>query len=441
MVHVPRRAFIIAVGSELLTPFRSDTNSLYLTAKLNDLGIDVVGKAIVGDRRAELAATIVETLPRTDILILTGGLGPTEDDVTRLAAADALGLPLDEDPAIVEYIRSRFARRNLEMPAVNRVQAQVLRGAAILSNPNGTAPGQWVEQGARIVVLLPGPPREMRPMIDAAIAERLEPLAGGARLYRRVLKIAGRTESHVEAVAQPVYSTFAAWDPPVATSILAAPGQIELHFTVRAATADQGAATLDRATREMLAVVGPDVFSTDGRSLEEVVGDLLRARRWRIGTAESCTGGLVASRLTDVPGSSDYMEVGVVCYSNQSKTVLLGVPPELIVEHGAVSEPVGQAMVEGLRDRTLADGGRLDVALAITGIAGPEGGTEQKPVGTVVVAVATASGTVVRRFLFPGGREQIKFQASQAALNLVRQLTSDGVADPTPRAGRRESQP
>jgi nicotinamide-nucleotide amidase len=412
---VPSRAFILAVGSELLTPFRTDTNSLYLTSKLNDLGIEVVGKSIVGDRRSELARTIVQVLRDVDLLVLTGGLGPTEDDVTRLAVAEALGLEVDDDPAIVEHIRRRFARRGMDMPAVNRVQAQVLRGAVVLANPNGTAPGQWLEHAGRIVVLLPGPPREMRPMIDAVLAERVAPHVGGSRLYRRVLKIAGRAESDVETVAQPVYSSFASWEPPVATSILAAPGQIELHFSVRAASAADGQAILDRATREMLAVVGPDVYSTDGRSLEHVVGDLLRARGWRIGTAESCTGGLIASRLTDIAGSSDYVHVGVVCYSNWSKEILLGVTPELIAEHGAVSEPVGQRMAEEMRTR-----GGVEVGVGITGIAGPGGGSDQKPVGTVVIAVATPAGTVVRRFLFPGGREQVKFQASQAALNMVR---------------------
>jgi nicotinamide-nucleotide amidase len=262
----------------------------------------------------------------------------------------------------------------------------------------------------------------MRPMIDAVLADRIEPLVGGARLYRRVLKIAGRTESDVEVVAQPVYSTFASWEPPVTTSILAAPGQIELHFAVRAASAGEGAEVLERATRNMMAVVGSDVYSTDGRSLERVVGDLLRGRGWRIATAESCTGGLVASRLTDVPGSSDYVELGVVCYSNLAKTILLGVPPEVIAEHGAVSEAVGIAMAEGMQERARAEGARVDVAVGITGIAGPGGGTGAKPVGTVVVAVAAPSGTAVRRLLFPGSREQVKFQASQAALNMVRQL-------------------
>jgi nicotinamide-nucleotide amidase len=412
----PRRAIIIAVGSELLTPFRTDTNSLYITSKLNDLGIEVAAKTIVGDRREALASVIRGALARVGLVILTGGLGPTDDDLTRLAVADATGLPLDEDPAIVETVRARFARRAMDMPAVNRVQAQVLRGAVVLQNPNGTAPGQWLEHEGAALLLLPGPPREMRPMLDAAFAAHLEPRAGGARVYRRVLKIAGRSESDVESVAQPVYSSWTAWAPAVSTSILAAPGQIELHVSVRAMTAGEGRAVLDRATAEMLAVVGADVYSTDGRSLEHVVGDLLRERGWRLATAESCTGGLVASRLTDIAGSSDYIDRGVVCYSNESKVDLLGVAAEAIAEHGAVSEAVGIAMAEGLRQRA-----RVDVAVGVTGVAGPGGGSELKPVGTVIIAVALPSGTAVRRFLFLGDRNQVKLQASQAALNTVRQ--------------------
>jgi nicotinamide-nucleotide amidase len=414
-VSLPRRAVIIAVGSELLTPFRTDTNSLHITSKLNDLGVEVVSKLIVPDRREELAATIVESLRRCDLVVLTGGLGPTDDDVTRLAASDALGLPLDEDPEIVERIRQRFARRGMEMPAVNRVQAQVLRGAAVLANANGTAPGQWVEYGRQIVALLPGPPREMRPMLEHVLAERLEPLARGVRLYRRVIKIAGRTESDVEQTTQPVYSRFAGWHPPVSTTILAAPGQIELHFSVRADHAEQAGMMLSRATSEIEAVIGEDIFSTDGRALEHVVGDLLRRRSWRIATAESCTGGLVASRLTDVSGSSAYVERGVVAYSNRAKTELLGVPEEMIRQHGAVSEPVGAAMATGMRA-----GAGVEIAVGITGIAGPTGGSDEKPVGTVVIAVASPAGVEVRRFLFPGGREQVKVFASQTALNMVR---------------------
>ncbi|HEY3382082.1 MAG TPA: competence/damage-inducible protein A [Vicinamibacterales bacterium] len=416
-----KRAIIIAVGSELLTPFRSDTNSLFITSKLNDIGIQVLAKLIVGDRRAELAAVIAGALSRTDLLVLTGGLGPTEDDVTRLAVADATGAAIEEDPAILERIRQRFAKRGLDMPAVNRTQAQVLCGATVLPNPNGTAPGQWLEHEGTAIVLLPGPPREMRPMFDAVVAERLAPLTSGARLYRRVLKIAGRSESAIEELAQPVYSTWTEWQPPVSTSILAVPGQIELHFSVSASSVAEGNTTLARATDEMLAVLGDDVYSTDGRPLEQVVGDRLREHGWRVATAESCTGGLVASRLTDVAGSSDYVDRGVVCYSNRAKTELLGVPAELISAHGAVSEAVGVAMAHGIRERA-----GVEVAVGITGVAGPGGGSAEKPVGTVVIAVVWPGGDAVHRFQFLGGRESVKFQASQAALNLLRHLAGGG---------------
>jgi nicotinamide-nucleotide amidase len=423
----PRRAVIIAVGAEMLTPFRTDTNSLFITARLNEIGIEVFAKLIVGDARESVASLVSGALQRADLVILTGGLGPTADDVTRLGAADALGVAIDEDPVIVERIRARFARRGLEMPEVNRTQAQVLRGAVVLANPNGTAPGQWFERDGRAVVMLPGPPREMKPMFEAVVAEHLAPRTAGARLYRRMLRIAGRTESHVEEIAEPIYSAWLSRTPPISTSILAAPGQIELHFSVRSDSAESGEAALDRATDEMIGALGADVFSTDGRTLEQVVGDRLRAKGWRVATAESCTGGLVASRLTDVPGSSDYVDRGVVCYSNAAKVDLLGVPPAMLAQYGAVSEPVGRAMAEGLRERA-----GVDIAVGITGIAGPGGGTEEKPVGTVVIAVAWVGGSHVEPFLFPGGREQVKFQASQAALNMLRKVLND---DATVRRG------
>ncbi len=418
---LPRSAEIIAVGSELLTPFRSDTNSLVITSKLNEIGIGVTAKLIVGDQRAELAAFVRACLERADLLVLTGGLGPTDDDITREAVADAIGRPIDEHPPIVEKIRARFQARGMEMPSVNRKQANVLRGAAILPNANGTAPGQWIEQDGKAVLLLPGPPREMRPLLERVIADRLAPLAGDARIHRRVLKIAGRTESHVEQLAQPIYSSWSSWTPPVSTSILAAPGQIELHFATQASSEREGRETLEKATREMLAVLGDDVYSTDGRTLEQVVGDLLRERGWRVATAESCTGGLVASRLTDVAGSSDYVDRGFVCYSNRAKSEELGVPADLLAAHGAVSEPVALAMADGARQRSAAD-----IAVAITGIAGPGGGSEQKPVGTVVVAVVGPAAREATTFRFPGGREQVKFQSSQAALNMLRMTVARG---------------
>jgi nicotinamide-nucleotide amidase len=415
------RAGIIAVGSELLTPFRTDTNSLFITGKLNDLGIEVTLKAIVGDDLQAIVSTFEHVRAHADLMVLTGGLGPTADDLTREAVALALGLSLDEDTEVVERIRRRFARRGLEMPEVNRRQALVPRGAIALENANGTAPGLWIEPAGGPVLLLPGPPREMQPMLDRVVETHLARYAGPSRLYRRVMRIAGRTESHVEEAVQPVYSRWAAASPPIATTILASPGQIELHLTVHAAAREEAESLLDRATSEIATVLGPDLFSADERLLEEVVGGLLRQRRFRIALAESCTGGLVASRLTDVPGSSDYVDASLVTYSNAAKTRFLGVPESLIRANGAVSAPVALGMATGVRERTGAD-----VGVGITGIAGPGGGTPEKPVGLVVIAVAGPGDAIsVRTFTFPGERRLVKFQASQAALDAVRRVLLD----------------
>lgn len=409
------RAAILAVGSELLTPFRTDTNSLAITSALNDLGIRVAWKAIVGDDRAELGGAVSHALALADLVVLTGGLGPTDDDLTREAVADALGLGLVEDESIVERMRARFAARGLEMPAINRRQARVLAGAAVLPNGHGTAPGQWVVHEGKGLLLLPGPPREMRPMLAAALAAHIAPLAGGTRVMRRVVKIAGRPESWVEERAQPLYAAWREREPAVEESTLASPGQVELHLSVVPRSEAEGHAALDRAVGEARAVLGAEIFSTDGRSLEEVVGDLLRARGWRVALAESCTGGLTCSRLTDVAGSSDYVDRGVVTYSNRAKTDLLGVPTASFASEGAVSEPVALAMATGARDRA-----GTEIAAAITGIAGPGGGSRDKPVGTVVIAVAWLDGHRVERFRFTGDRQAVKFQASQAALTMLR---------------------
>ena len=412
---VPTHAAILAVGSELLTPFRTDSNSLAITSALNDLGIRVAWKAIVGDERAELAGAVAHALSLVDLVVLTGGLGPTDDDVTREAVADALGLALEEDESIVERMRARFAARGLEMPAINRRQASVIAGATVLTNANGTAPGQWIAHEGQYVLLLPGPPREMRPMLAAALAAHLAPLAGGPRVMRRVVKIAGRPESWVEERARPLYAVWREREPPVEESTLASPGQVELHLSVVPVSEADGRVALDLAVGELLPVLGGDIFSTDGRSLEEVVGDLLRRRGWRVALAESCTGGLTCSRLTDVPGSSDYVELGVVSYSNRAKADLLGVPEALFVSDGAVSEAVASAMAAGARERA-----GVEIAVGITGIAGPGGGSRDKPVGTVVIAVAWAGGGRVERYRFTGDRQAVKFQASQAALTLLR---------------------
>jgi competence/damage-inducible protein CinA-like protein len=409
------KACILAIGSEMLTPFRVDTNSLFITDRLNTIGYDVRLKAVVADDIGELATVIAGVLAWADVLVVTGGLGPTEDDMTRDAVARVLRVPLEVDEAIVERLRERFARRGMTMPDINRRQAMVPRGASVLANPNGTAPGLWLEAGRTAIVLLPGPPREMKPMLEAVIAERLAPKAKGRGLFRRVLKITGRAESEVDAQASPVYGPWTSQAIPISTTILAVLGQIELHLTAQAASQPAADDVLDAAVAQLQAALGPSVYSVDGRNLEQVVGDLLRERALTIAVAESCTGGLLASRLTDVPGSSAYLDRGVVCYSNRAKTDLAGVPEALIAQHGAVSEPVATAMAQGIRARAATDAG-----VGITGIAGPGGGTPDKPVGTVAIAAIVGDETRVRTFQFLGSREMVKFQAAQSALNLTR---------------------
>lgn len=410
-----RTAEIIAVGSEMLTPFKSDTNSLFITARLEDLGVEVRAKAIVGDDRADLRAMFEQARARVDLVVLTGGLGPTEDDVTRETVAEALGRALELDLALVERLERRFASRGYRMPEINRRQAMVPSGAVVLPNPRGTAPGLWIDDGARGALLLPGPPRELEPMLEDFIRDVLSARVGARRLFRRVLKIAGWGESHVDEVAQPIYARWRELDPPVETTILASPGQVELHLSARAEDEARANARLDAAVEEIARALRPGVFSTDGRSLEEVVGELLRARGLTIAVGESCTGGLITSRLTDVPGSSAYVLASVVSYADRAKTELIDVPGAIIATHGAVSEEVATAMAEGVRARAGAD-----VGVGVTGIAGPGGATPGKPVGTVAIAVAMPGTVRVRTFRFPGERAVVKFQASQAALEQLR---------------------
>jgi nicotinamide-nucleotide amidase len=412
-------AAIIAVGTELLTPTRLDTNSLFITEQLNTIGIDVLAKAVVGDDRDELLRMFNAIRPRVDLVVFSGGLGPTEDDVTREAVAAALGRPLSEDQSITERLRARFAARGFTtaMPESNRRQAMVPAGATVVENHRGSAPGLWLEDGGQVVLLLPGPPRELRPMLTGLADGPLRARASGAVLLRRVMKIAGRIESQTDEELQPLYREWSQMDPSIGATILAQLGQIELHLFTRDRDAENGAARLDTAVARAIALLGEDVFSTDGHPLEQVVGDLLVERGLTIAVAESCTGGLITSRLTDIAGSSRYVQQAVVTYSNEAKTALLGVPAEMIAEHGAVSENVALAMADGIRSRAA-----VAVGLAVTGIAGPSGGTPQKPVGTVAVAAVTARATRSRVFRFSGEREQVKFQASQAALDMVRRM-------------------
>ncbi|HXT70046.1 MAG TPA: competence/damage-inducible protein A [Vicinamibacterales bacterium] len=409
-----RTAAILAVGSELLTQHRVDTNSLYLTGRLNDVGIDVVAKSVVGDSEGTLAAAIRHATAEADLVITTGGLGPTADDLTREVVASVLGLKLVEDARILETIRHRFERRGLHMPDGNRRQAGVPEGARVLPNPNGTAPGLWIENGGSILVLLPGPPREMQPMFDTGVLPQLAELSRGRRVLRRVIRIAGRPESHVEEIAHPIYSALASGDVPIETTILASPGLIELHLSARGTAESEMNRALDAGVSSLAAALAPAAFSTDGRTLEQVVGQELAARNWKVSVAESCTGGMLGARLTDVAGSSQWFAGGVIAYANDVKIHQLGVAADLIEKHGAVSEPVAVAMADGVRDRLGSNAG-----VAITGIAGPDGGSAEKPVGTVVVAVA-AGPARVRTYRFVGDRAMVRQQSVIAALELLR---------------------
>jgi nicotinamide-nucleotide amidase len=406
------RAEILAIGSELLAPTRQETNASYLTGRLLEVGVGVAARITLADDRALLESAFRVALGRADVVLSTGGLGPTEDDLTREAAAAALGRPLQRDPAVLEALRQRFARFNRVMAPVNEKQADVIEGARVLVNPLGTAPGQLFDAGDRLVVLLPGPPHEMKPMFDEQVLPLLRERAGGRAIVTRILRIASMAESDVEQLVAPIYTRFA--NP--TTTILGGAGQVELHLTAEGASAEAAAARIDELAAAIREALAGRVYSDDDRELPEVVAGLLKERRLRVAVAESCTGGLLAARLTDGAGASEFLERGYVTYSNRSKVELLGVDPLLLETAGAVSEEVAAAMATGARRAAGAD-----VGVAITGIAGPGGGTADKPVGLVFIALEGAAGTRVRRAHFPyGGRQRVRFQATQAALEMLR---------------------
>jgi nicotinamide-nucleotide amidase len=405
------RAEIIAVGSELLTPYRQDTNSLYLTGQLNSLGIAVLFKTIVGDNRDRLAEVVRLALKRSELIILSGGLGPTEDDLNREVVAEVLGRRLHLVEEIRKRMEERWARLGRAMPVNNLRQAMVPEGAEWLENPRGTAPGLWIEQDGSILVMLPGPPSELEPMFEATCMSRLKPRSGGRVLRRRVYKIVGLPESEVDRRIAPAYKPYENPE----TTILSVAGIIEVHLQAHGASAAEAEAALTDLGDKIELVLADHIFSSRGESLEEVVGMYLVMKRKTVAVAESCTGGLVAERLTRVAGSSAFFLGGVVCYSNELKTRLVGVPPELIAALGAVSKAVAQALAEGIRRRTGAA-----IGLATTGVAGPGGGTPEKPVGLVFIALADERSTEVRQFQFPGDRELVRTWSSVAALEMIR---------------------
>lgn len=411
-------AEIIAVGSELLTPQRVDTNSLYLTDQLNRLGVEVVAKAVIGDDRERLAAAVQAAVARTEIVILTGGLGPTEDDVTREAVAQALGRPLVFRQDLLEAIEERFRRLNRKMAEINKRQAYVIEGAEALPNDQGTAPGQWIQLAPdRAIMLLPGPPVELESVFTRGCLPRLERFVPPQVIRTLQFRVAGMPESDLDQLISPVYKQYS--NP--ATTILAAPGDIQIHLRARAPTAAEAEALLAEVGPRIEALLGDAIYSRNGEPLEAVVGGLLRSRRATLAVAESCTGGMLAERITSVPGSSDYFLGGFLVYNNEMKQRLLGVERAILEQSTAVSEPVAEAMAAGARERTGAD-----FALSVTGIAGPDGGDEERPVGTVFLGLADAGGASARRFRFLGDRRRIRLLATQSALDWLRRRLAQG---------------
>ncbi|HEY6186415.1 MAG TPA: competence/damage-inducible protein A [Pyrinomonadaceae bacterium] len=404
-------AEIIAIGSELLTPDRTDTNSLWLTEKLNGIGIEVKLKTIVGDDDARLEEAIKDALRRSRVIITTGGLGPTEDDITRKIAARALGRRLLFNEKVLGEISAKFERMGRGMPEINSRQAMVIQGAEVLDNPNGTAPGMFIEHNNCAVVLLPGPPREMRPMFEKFVQPKLAARAGDVRVVRRILRVAGMGESAVDERIAPVYTQYK--NPQ--TTILFNRSEIEIHLTAQGKTEQDAELLLDGLAGQIEERLGHAIFAFRGEKMEEVVGLRLAVGGFSLAVAESCTGGLISERLTEVPGSSVYFREGVVAYSNDAKIRSLGVDSELIRQHGAVSAQVAEAMAEGVRQR--AD---TDFGLSVTGIAGPGGGSEEKPVGLVFIALSDDAHTEHRKLMLPGDRHLIRWRASQAALDLLR---------------------
>lgn len=406
---------IIAVGSEMLTPYRQDTNSLYLTEKLNELGVTVSYKTIVGDRRKDLVNAVRTALGRTDIVAIIGGLGPTEDDLTREAVAEALSLTLRRDAAQVAALHARAATWRMPMPTNNLKQAHILEGATILPNSNGSAPGQWLDtifSGYRkLLMLVPGPPHECKPLFDAECLPRLRAAVPLRHIATRTLRAAMIPESQADKILAPIYTEYA----DVETTILAHNGDIQLSLVCSKPTLDAAQQRVDELAERMEEALDDWLYSSDGESLEQIVLYYLGLRQATLAVAESCTGGMISERLTGVSGSSRSFLGGAVVYSNQLKSVFAGVPPELIVEHGAVSAEVAEAMAKGIR---LSTGATLGVG--ITGIAGPNGGSETKPVGLVYISVSDAQKTEVLERTFKGDRERVRQWSTQQALDLIR---------------------
>jgi nicotinamide-nucleotide amidase len=406
------KAEIIAVGSELLTPDNIDTNSLYLTHRLNEAGCQVHLKTIVGDNRDDIAGVLREALQRSDFIIFSGGLGPTEDDLTRAAVASVLNRSVSIDEGILETLRQRFIARGFRMAKINEKQAEVIEGAETLDNPLGTAPGMWIEEKGRCIVLLPGPPRELQAIFEEKALPKIRQMCGGMRLAYRSFHVTGITESELDSQIAPIYTKY----PHVRTTILAGTRHIAIRLYCWTEERTEPSDLEELATK-IQAALGDSIFTTSGESMEEVVGRMLRESGKTIAVAESCTAGMLGMHITRVPGSSDYFRGGILCYSNDVKMEFCGVPADLLQKHGAVSAEVAEAMARGVRNAL-----HSTIGLSITGIAGPGGGFGEKPVGLVYIGISDGNQTLSRHRIMPGDRESIRERSTYLALSWLRRF-------------------
>jgi len=406
---------IIAVGSELLTPYRQDTNSLYLTEKLNEIGVAVAFKTIVGDRRRDLVNAVRTAMSRADLVAVMGGLGPTEDDLSREAVAEALGVGIRRDPQQVVALAARFARSRIQMTDNNLKQADIIEGATVIPNANGSAPGLWLDTSfaghRKLVMLVPGPPSECKPLFANECIPRLRAVLPVRHIAKRVLKATMIPESTADALLAPIYTTYK----DVETTILAGNAEIQLQLFCAKTSLELAQHRVDELASKLEEALDTHLFASSDEKLEQIVLYYLELKQETLAVAESCTGGLLSQRITSISGSSRSFLGGAVVYSNELKTDFAEVPPQLIAAHGAVSAEVAESMAQGIRRRVGATMG-----VGITGIAGPGGGTEEKPVGLVYIAVSYGNKTESLECKFRGDRERVRLWASQQALDMVR---------------------
>lgn len=408
------KAEIVATGTELLLGETLNTSVHFLTGKLSSLGIEVDYHTTVGDNSERLEQVLRQAIERTDLLVTTGGLGPTVDDLTKELVAKVLDIKMELDPSSLEQIKQFFGRRKAPMPLNNEKQAYFPQNSKILPNPIGTAPGAIIEKNGKTVIILPGPPFEMTPMFNTYVwpelQKNIDPNA--ERMNERVLKVFGMGESAIEEVLADLMSLTN-----LSMSLLAKRAEMHIRLVARSSRkmSTEADEVLNRAEEEIRRRLGNKVFGRDQETMIGIVGQLLKNQQLTIATAESCTGGLLGASLTQEPGSSGFYLGGVISYSNSLKQGLLGVNEESLLKYGAVSEEVASEMAEGIRSKVGAD-----LAISTTGIAGPGGGTDQKPVGLVYVGLATAKGVQVEKIQLYGERESVRQLTVQAALNRVR---------------------